>query len=89
MDNQPHIIIIESEVLAINDICVHTVPLKRNFNSKPPQIYQKQKIKPELIDTPQLQIPSISNGLITKSWNIMKMTIDSKLASTVIINERL
>lgn len=89
VDNQTHIIIIQSEVVT-NDVCVHTVPLKRSFNSKPPpQIYQKQKIKSEIIYSPQLQIPSISNGLITKSWNIMKMTIDSKLVSTIIINRRL
>lgn len=42
----------------------------------PPQIYQKQKIKPEIIYPLQLQIPPISNGLITKLWNIMKMTTD-------------
>lgn len=36
MDNQPHIIIIQSEVLAVNDICIHIVPFKRSFSSKPP-----------------------------------------------------
>lgn len=90
MDNQPPIIISKCQVLVVNDICVHIVPFKRHFNSKPPpQTYQKQKTKPEVIYSLQLQIPSISNGLITESWHIMKMTTDSQLASTIIINRRL